>query len=335
MKKNETFKEVVVGVFMVSVLALLGYFTIVISGADVFSGRDRMEFSVAFDQVGGLKDHDSVMYRGTKVGKVERVEVTPTNLIVHVEVDSSVVLRSGCRIEVCNLSMLGGNYLLLGEGEGEVIAVEGALLRGEPPSDWMRDVSTVAKNLKAITGMAEIREAVTNFASASARVGSLADSARAVVDRVERGEGALGKLVSADDGLYEDIRRAVSSAADVAERVNRGEGTLGRLLAKDDELYSELKSAVAAFRKSCESFEVSALKTDAQKLVADARQLMSSLNAVAGRIERGEGTIGRLTSESELYDEVKSLVKDVRQVIDNYRDTTPISTFSSLLLGGF
>ena len=71
----------------------------------------------------------------------------------------------------------------------------------------------------------------------------------------------------------------------------------------------------------------------AEKLVADARQLLASLNAVAGRLERGEGTIGKLTAESELYDEVNSLVKDVRQVIDNYRDTTPITTFGSLATG--
>ena len=335
MKKSETFKSAVVGLFMISVLALLGYFTIVISGADVFSGRGRVEFTVAFDQVGGLKDHDNVMYRGTKVGKVERVEVTETNLIVHVEVDSSVVLRSGYRIEVCNMSMLGGNYLLLDEGKGEAIALSGRMFRGEPPSDWMRDVATVAKNLKVITEMAEIREAVTNFSSASSKVGMLADSARDVVERVNRGEGTLGRLVASDDGLYQDLRRAVASAADIAERVNRGEGTVGRLLGKDDELYRELRSAVGSFRKSAESFDVTALRSDAEKLVADARQLLASLNAVAGRLERGEGTIGKLTAESELYDEVNSLVKDVRQVIDNYRDTTPISTFSSLLMGGF
>lgn len=334
MNKNETFKEAVVGLFMVAVLALLGYFTIIISGADVFSGRGRTAFSVAFDSVGGLKSHDSVMYRGTKVGTVEDVEVTATNLIVHLEVDSSVVLREGCRIEVCNLSMLGGNYLLLDEGEGEALVLGRDVLRGEAPSDWMRDVSTVAKNLKALTAMPEIREAITNFSSAGAKVGALADSAGRVVGRIERGEGTLGRLVTADDGVYDDLKRALASAADVAERVNRGEGTLGRLLGKDDSLYGELREAVGAFRKSCESFEMTALKADAEKLVASAGRLVEKLDAVAGRLERGEGTLGKLTKESELHDELASLVKDVRQVVDNYRDTTPIATFSSLLMGG-
>jgi hypothetical protein len=35
-----------------------------------------------------------------------------------------------------------------------------------------------------------------------------------------------------------------------------------------------------------------------------------------------------------MYDEVQGAIKDVRQVLDNYRDTTPISTFGSLIMGG-
>jgi hypothetical protein len=34
-----------------------------------------------------------------------------------------------------------------------------------------------------------------------------------------------------------------------------------------------------------------------------------------------------------MYREVEGLVRDIRQMVDNYRDTTPISTFSSLATG--
>ena len=51
------------------------------------------------------------------------------------------------------------------------------------------------------------------------------------------------------------------------------------------------------------------------------------------RLEKGEGTLGKLANESGLYNEVEGLIKDCRQIIDNYRDTTPIATFSSLLTG--
>ena len=75
---SDLFSEAVVGIFMLAVLALLAYFTIVISGVDVMKGRETASFDVVFDSVGGLKEHDNVMYRGTKVGRVEEILVTPS-----------------------------------------------------------------------------------------------------------------------------------------------------------------------------------------------------------------------------------------------------------------
>ena len=38
-RNNDVFSEAIVGLFMVAVLALLVYFTIIISGVDVLKGR--------------------------------------------------------------------------------------------------------------------------------------------------------------------------------------------------------------------------------------------------------------------------------------------------------
>ena len=65
----------------------------------------------------------------------------------------------------------------------------------------------------------------------------------------------------------------------------------------------------------------------------DAAKLVANLRTVSERLEKGEGTLGRLMTERELYDEVNAAIKDVRQIIDNYRDTTPITTFGALATG--
>ena len=62
-RKNDVFSEAIVGLFMIAVLALLVYFTIIISGVDVLKGRQKVIANIAFDGVGGLKEHDNVMYR--------------------------------------------------------------------------------------------------------------------------------------------------------------------------------------------------------------------------------------------------------------------------------
>ncbi len=354
-KRKDVFSEAVVGVFMLAVLSLLVYFTIVISGVDVLQGRRKVEARVAFTDVGGLKDHDSVMYRGTKVGAVERIELTPSNLVVVAEIDNSVVLRESCRIAVCNLSMLGGNYLLLEEGAGEALPLETTLFEGEKPTDWMQDVSKIAKNLNEFTSGGELKSIVTNLDAASEKI-------RLIAERVERGEGMAGKLLSSDETVYNDIKDTVTDVKAIVARLKNGEGSLGKLLSSDakmyddlaatlenanaisaslcegkglagrllkddDPIYSNLDAALASFKKACDSM-------DAKATIESANKLLENLNVTAERLKNGEGSVGKLLADDELYREVQGLTKDVRQVLDNFRDTTPISTFGSLIMGG-
>lgn len=334
-RKSEAFTQGVVGVFMLTVLVLLGYFTIVISGVDLLSGRHRVPVRVAFSQVGGLKDRDNVMYRGTKVGVVERVEVTPSNLVVTARIDSNVILREGYSATVCSLSMLGGTYLRLEEGEGEALDLETTLFRGVTPTDWMEDLRQIASTVNGFVSGPELGVIVTNAVEASEKAREFAEDAKrmaddvkafidkanhfadkavAVADRVERGEGMVGKLLSSDDTVYDDFKETMANAKEISAKVNR------------DKMFDDLEAGIAAFRQAAESFDAKAMSEKGTALLAD-------LGVVAERLKNGEGTLGRLSNDPELYEEVKGLMKDVRQIVDNYRDTTPISTFTSLATG--
>ncbi|MBR1588787.1 MAG: MCE family protein [Kiritimatiellae bacterium] len=379
-KNRDVFSEIIVGIFMLAVLALLAYFTIVISGVDLLMGRAKTTGTFVFRDVGGLKERDSVMYRGMKVGAVERIELGASNITVRVKVDSDVTMRETGKASVSALSLLGGNYLLLEEGTGAPKPLETTVFHGEPPVDWMRDLGEIARNLSDLTSDGSIRNIVTNFEEAAKNlnkivarvergegtVGNLLsadntlygdltstvvrarqtfDSAAAISARLEKGEGTLGKLLSKDEAAYGDITNAVASiketfahAATLAERLDKGEGTLGRLLAKDDALWGDLTNTVANIRATSEKLKsgegLLGKIMDDKELADNATKLMENLKAVSDKLAKGEGTLGKLTTDQEMYDEVNGLIKDVRQIVDNYRDTTPISTFGSLIMGG-
>lgn len=376
MKRNkDVFSEFVVGVFMVAVLALLAYFTIVISGVDLVLGRARVQTKVAFSDVGGLKDRDSVIYRGMKVGTVERIDLGTTNILVTLFVDRDVVLRDTCRVSVEALSLLGGNYLLLEEGIGAVKPLETTLFHGEPPVNFLRDAGRLVSRLgRADGGLSTILpdSVKTNLEQTMANLNTL-------VARLERGEGTLGKLLSKDETVYADLRKTMANAASVSERLEKGEGTLGKLLSKDDTVYADLQKTMANAASVSERLArgdgvlgellatngtlradftatLADLKatfanlrattdrmqnpnglltrlSDDKELSDNAAQLVANLKTVSARLEKGEGTLGKLTTDSALHDEISALVKDIRQIVDNYRDTTPITTFGALATG--
>ena len=371
-KRSDVFAETIVGIFMAAVLALLVYFTIVISGVDILVGHTKVPMKVEFADVGGLKDRDSVMYRGMKVGVIDHIDLSKTNVVMTVRVTSDVVLREGYRISVASLSLLGGNYLLLEEGAGKPLPLETTLFRGEPPTDWMRDLGRIASSVGDLMSDGGIKSIVTNIESVAAKLNVVAtriergegsvgkllssdetvyndlkdtiSSAKAVAGRLERGEGTVGKFLSSDETVYNDIKDTVASAKAVAGRLERGEGTIGKLVSSDDTVYQDLKASLGNLREVTERLKdgkgLLGRLTQDEKLSADASAMIEKLAAastdlatVASRLEKGEGTLGKLSADSKLYDEVTALLKDVRQIIDNYRDTTPISTFGSLIGG--
>ena len=336
-KKNDIFAETIVGLFMVAVLALLVYFTIVISGVDLFVGHAKVQIHIEFSDVGGLKDRDSVMYRGMKVGVIDRIDLSRTNVVMTAHIEDDVILREGYRISVASLSLLGGNYLLLEEGRGAPLPLATTVFKGEPPTDWMRDIGRIASSVGDFTSDGGLKGIVTN-------ISAIAEKLNAVASRIERGEGTVGKLLSSDETVYNDLKETVASAKTVAGRLERGEGTVGKLLSSDETVYQDLKAAVANIRDVTAKLKdgnglLTRLTSD-EKLASDASALVERLAAasadlatVASRMERGEGTLGKLSADSKLYDEISALLKDVRQIVDNYRDTTPISTFGSLIGG--
>ena len=371
-KRSDVFAETIVGIFMAAVLALLVYFTIVISGVDLLVGRTKVPMKVEFTDVGGLKDRDSVMFRGMKVGVIEQIDLSKTNVVMTVRVTSDVVLRESYRISVASLSLLGGNYLLLEEGTGKPLPLETTLFRGEPPTDWMRDLGRIASSVGELMSEDGLKSIVTNIESVAAKLNVVAtriergegtvgkllssdetvyndlkdtiSSAKAVAGRLERGEGTVGKFLSSDETVYNDIKDTVASAKAVAGRLERGEGTIGKLVSSDDTVYQDLKASLGNLREVTEKLKdgkgLLGKLTHDEKLAADASTMIEKLAAastdlatVASRLEKGEGTLGKLSADSKLYDEVTALLKDVRQIIDNYRDTTPISTFGSLIGG--
>ena len=330
-RKNSGFSDLITGVFMLAVLSLLVYFTIIISGVDLITGKEKIDVPVVFDQVGGLKDHDNVMYRGTKVGTVDRIVLGEREVTVVMNIDKDVVLREGYTIRVQSMSLLGGNLLVLEEGTGMPLDLRTAQFRGLTPTDWMKDVQDITANLSRIAGSGEIEETITNLKAATVKVNS-------VMDRVERGEGTVGKLIN-DDAVYTDLKDTVANAREVTEDLKGLKEVIANARTitdklKDDKYYDELEKGLTAFREACESLNFGEdLKGNANELIAKATNLMETLNTVAGRLERGEGTLGKLTTDDKMYNEVNALITDVRQIIDNYRDTTPISTFGSLATG--
>jgi len=257
---------------------------------------DKHNLTVTFQHVMGLREGDNVVARGMPVGKVKTLTLENDGVHIVASLDQQLHLREKYRITIVSTSMLGGRQMEIDEGPASGPELKDDVpLVGETPIDLLADAGEVMSELKKGLTTGGVISNVQNIAS------QLSD----VSTRLNSGKGTLGKLLSEDDTLYKDLASTVASLKDVAERVNKGEGTLGKLLSSDDKLYQDLSSAVA------------------------------SLKSIAAQIDNGEGTIGKLVKDDTVYEEVKKAIGEVRSTIDDYRETAPVVTFTSIFFGAF
>lgn len=125
-----------------------------------------------------------------------------------------------------------------------------------------------------------------------------------MADDVSAGKGTLGQLIN-DETLYNELQEIMTNLQDVSGRLARGEGTVGKLLSTDEQLYEDLSAT------------------------------MSNIRSITDKVEEGGGTLGRLVTDDQIYVQAQKLLEELRAAIDDMRETSPVTTFSSIFFGAF
>lgn len=395
-------KDILTGIFLLAIVGLLAFFTIVISGVDMIRGRNTCARYVRFMDVGALKEQDPVYVRGLKVGSVQSLELLPNAVQVKLILDQQVTLRKDYKVTVGKTSMLGGTCVQITEGTDAEVLPADFPLEGLTPPDMMADLGELVKGLREAINPDELRQTISNIQKASADIAVLTervqrgegmvgkllsddnsayedlsaglDNFRAITEDLRTGKGLLGKLISEEDNTYAELQSAITNLNKVTEGLANGQGLLGKLMREEDNTYAELKSTIsnlntvtdglvngkgllgklmreddstyADLKAALENIRMVTEKLNDPKsgfgrllsqdstLVADLEASAASIRTITAKLENGEGTLGRLVNDDGVAVEMEAAIKDVRQIIDNMRDTAPITTFTSLFFGG-
>lgn len=232
---KELSTEVMVGTFMFAVLFALCVFTIVLSRENFF--QKTFPFEVVFDDIMGLRDGDNVVVRGMTVGKVKSLLLKEDGVHLVAALQHPVALKTDYKVEVIATSVLGGRYLQIFEGKpGSPPLPAGEKIHGEKPNDLITLVSSVADDVKNITekirkGEGTLGKLVYDDA--------LYNDARDVMGDI--------KMSIRERNLLENLENSADNLSQISEKINSGEGTLGKLV-NDDTLYVEAKKMIKDVR---------------------------------------------------------------------------------------
>jgi phospholipid/cholesterol/gamma-HCH transport system substrate-binding protein len=105
----------------------------------------------------------------------------------------------------------------------------------------------------AFNTVASLQTAATEAKSLISQAQLMIGDARGIVERVNAGEGTIGKLTR-DEALYNETTVAMTNLREILQKMNSGQGSVGKLI-NDDSLFRNAKLSLQKLEKATEGLE--------------------------------------------------------------------------------
>ena len=272
--------ETRLGIFF-AVALVAGFLLLEMVGSFEFL-RSGVSISARFQNVQELNTGDPVKMGGKPIGRVESITLTNQQVEVVMKLTDANNVRTDSQATVRFAGLLGQNYVDLSFGSAAAPVVQpGTVLASVTLPDFgalMAKLDNVASGVENLT---------QSFSG----------------DQIQNLLGPVTDLVRDNSPRITSILTNIQT---VSLRLAGGDGTLGRLIA-DDTLYRVAVNTVTNF---------DATATEVQATLADARSALADAGTVLGRLREGEGTLGKLTSDNTLYEEVTVAATNLREILE-------------------
>ena len=291
------------GAFMLAALVIIGFLILRIERIPLGGGK-RSEARAEFASVAGLDAKSPVRIAGVRVGIVSGVALDGNRAVVTLDLDPSVKLHEGAKAAVRSLGLLGEQYVELDPGPANApLLPDNPLLVGSNPVGFDKVLGTASDVGSDIKSVTESLRKTLGGDEGTRRMQEIVDNIRDLT--------ASLKAVAAEN--RSDVHATLANFRDFSQTLKT---ELPRLAEKLNSLADNLDTVVAENRAN-----ISGTMGNVRELSAKLKTTADNLNSIIGKIDRGEGSIGKLVNDSATVDNLNSTLKSVEGGVTMLRDT--------------
>jgi phospholipid/cholesterol/gamma-HCH transport system substrate-binding protein len=260
---------------------------------------------VLMDDASGLVERSQVRVAGIPVGNIEDIRLEGGRARIDLRMNPGIELYQDASVTKAASSLLGENFLAIAPGT----PTGRKLVDGD-------EIHTVVPNAttdEVLQNVADIAKKVQRIADAIANsIGSAEGESnmRATLENLAQVTAALNQTVQEN---RESVRNILSGVEDIT---TDGKVDIREILENVRVMTNDLRTMVGGEQaKAGESEAVRGLKDRVSTVSDSLERTLASLETVSGRLERGEGTLGRLTKDEKLINEIEDVATNVNEFV--------------------
>lgn len=277
--------EAKVGLLVLVGSAVLLWMTFAV-GKYEFGEKRGYTLQAVFDSVAGLDAKAAVRMAGVKIGTVEKVELEDSRAKVTIRIYPDVKIQRGTKAMVKTLGLLGEKYVEL--VPPEISAKEAAAPEG---SRYFQE----GERIQVTVSPSDVDKLINQLSSISDDVKQVTASLRQVFGS-EQGTRSMEDILA-------DLRKTTANIQEFSYAL-RSDGS--EVVMRLNDLVASLNGVVSENRDN-----LKVTMENVREASKNAELALASIESTARKIDRGEGTLGKLVSDDSMYNSVDSAAKGI------------------------
>jgi phospholipid/cholesterol/gamma-HCH transport system substrate-binding protein len=294
--------ETKVGAFFILAVGVLGFLILRMEKLDILGGHSQNKLVTEFDQVAGLSQQSAIRVAGVKVGAVTAIELDGKKAKVILGLPKEFQVYKDASASLSSIGILGEKYIELDPGHPAA---------GLLPEDATIPSKTGAGLDSLMESMGAIGKDVQNVTKAlSESIGGEQGRQKLdeIVDNIRQLTGEFRAMAQENHGTINNTMANVQQmSADLKEK-------LPRIAQQFEDLGRNLNTMVNEGRP-----ELTGVLTDVRKLTASLQTTADNVSAITDKMNKGEGTIGKLLNDETTVNKINTAVDNVNSMLGGFK----------------
>lgn len=275
--------EFKVGVLVVSLLVVIGGMSMkVANNPGILKGTKQIWFRI--DDASGLIRGSSVKIAGINVGVIDDIRLSPDGAAqVYIEVRGDVPLSNSSLIEVRTQGILGDKNVVI--------------VPGNPADPLLTDGAQIVN----VRDRGSLDNVVTEINKITKSLGEVVDNLKDAIDEDGNTSTSLGRIVRNVEVLTRNIAEITEDNkekfGDIVDNVHSISSSLDEII--NDPGPEGLKVALK----------------QASRSLARLDNIMKNVDEIAEKINKGEGTVGKLINDEKTVEELNTAISNVNDFL--------------------
>lgn len=326
--------ELKVGILTLVAIAIFVLGFRYLQGKNLFSKQNT--YYVLYEDVQGLVASSPVNYKGLSVGLVESLELVPGNtdkILATILVDNAVKLSKESTAQIYSTGLISDKAInLIQTSDGFLrnripinqLAMSGDTLYGDNQKDLtetvaeeVRPVREKADNmLGSIDSILNVIKGVFDSRTQDNITQSIG-SIESILGQFDKTTGKLNRLI---DDEQQNLKNILSNVDTITGNLGETNAKINVLLEnnanKITSIMANVDSVVSNVSIITEKFATMELTETVERV----KLTIAELEQIMGQINKGEGTIGALLNDEDLYNKIENTTLSLDNLLNDLKD---------------